>query len=174
VLRGKWLLDTLLGAPPPPPPPNVPDLPEQGEGGRAASVRERLEQHRRSPQCATCHAVIDPLGFALENFDGLGAWRTVDEAGKAVDARGVMPGGAQVEGLAGLRAFLLERREQFAGTVTEKLMAFALGRELRYFDQPTVRAVVRDAARQRYSWSSLILGGVRSPAFLMRTARASD
>ena len=115
VLRGKWLLDTILGAPPPSPPPDVPDLPERGEGGKAASVRQRLERHRSNPSCASCHAVIDPLGFALEHFDGLGAWRSLDEAGRPVDATGVMPGGAKVEGLPGLRALLLERHDQFVG-----------------------------------------------------------
>jgi mono/diheme cytochrome c family protein len=174
VLRGKWLLDTILGAPPPPPPPDVPDLPERGEGGRAVSVRQRLEQHRSSPTCASCHAAIDPLGFALENFDGLGAWRTVDEAGRPVDATGVMPGGEKVEGLAGLRALLLSQREQFVGTVTEKLLAYALGRGLEYYDQPTVRKIVRDAAAEEHRWSALILGVVKSPAFLMRTSRTAE
>ena len=174
VLRGKWLLDTIMGASPPAPPPNVPNLPESGEGGRPASVRERLEQHRQNPVCATCHATIDPPGFALENFDGLGAWRTVDESGKPVDSVATMPTGVRVEGLAGLRALLLGQGEQFAGTVTEKLLAYALGRQVEYFDRPTVRRIVREAAAQEYRWSSLILGIVKSPAFLMRTAQAAD
>jgi mono/diheme cytochrome c family protein len=174
VLRGKWLLDTILGAPPPSPPPNVPPLPERDEQGRTASVRERLEQHRRNPACATCHAIIDPPGFALENFDGLGAWRTADETGNPIDAAATLPGGFEVGGLAGLRALLLDRRAQFAHTVTEKLLAYALGRGLDYHDQPTVRAIVRDAASGDYRWSALIGGVVESPAFLMRTARAVD
>jgi hypothetical protein len=174
VLRGKWLLDTILGAPPPGPPPNVPPLPESGEGGRPVSVRERLEQHRKNPACASCHATIDPPGFALENFDGLGAWRTVDEGGKPIDASGTMPSGVKVEGLSGLRALLLDRPEQFVGTVTEKLLAYALGRQLEYYDQPTVRKIVRDAASEKYRWSLLMLGIVESPAFLMRSARAAD
>jgi mono/diheme cytochrome c family protein len=174
VLRGKWLLDTILGAPPPAPPPNVPDLPERGEGGRPASVRERLQQHRTNPVCATCHATIDPAGFALENFDGLGAWRTVDEAGKPIDATATMPSGVMVQGLPGLRAMLLGQREQFVGTVTEKLMAYALGRQVEYYDRPTVRQIVRDAAAHEYRWSSLILGIVKSPAFLMRRSQAAD
>ncbi len=174
VLRGKWLLDTMLGAPPPAPPPNVPDLPERGEGGKPASVRARLEQHRSNAVCASCHAVIDPLGFALENFDGLGAWRTLDEAGHPVDASGTMPSGVKVEGLAGLRALLLDQREQFVGTVTEKLLAYALGRGLEYYDQPTVRKIVRDRAAGKYRWSSLILGIVESPAFLMRRSHAAN
>ena len=174
VLRGKWLLDTILGAPPPAPPPDVPALPETGEGGRPVSVRERLEQHRNNPVCASCHAAIDPPGFTLENFDGLGGWRTVDEGGEPVDATGMMPSGVRVEGLAGLRALLLEQPEQFVGTVTEKLLAYALGRQLEYYDQPTVRQIVRDAAAEDYRWSSLILGIVESPAFLMRNAQAAD
>ena len=174
VLRGKWLLDSILGAPPPAPPPDVPALPERGEGGRAVSVRDRLEQHRRNPVCASCHAAIDPPGFTLENFDGLGAWRSVDEGGQPIDASGTMPSGVTVEGLSGLRALLLDQPEQFVGTVTEKLLAFALGRQLEYYDQPTVRQIVRDAAADEYRWSSLVLGIVESPAFLMRNAWAAD
>ncbi|MBI2187190.1 MAG: DUF1592 domain-containing protein [Acidobacteria bacterium] len=171
VLRGKWLLDTILGAPPPAPPPNVPDLPETGEGGRPASVRERLQQHRTNPVCATCHATIDPAGFALENFDGLGAWRTVDEGGKPIDPSATMPNGVTVHGLPGLRAMLLGQRESFVGTVTEKMMAYALGRTIEYYDRPTVRAIIRDAAASQYRWSSLILGIVKSPAFVMRRSQ---
>ena len=170
VLRGKWLLDTILGAPPPSPPADVPALPERGEGGRTTSVRERLERHRQAPACATCHASIDPPGFALEQFDGLGAWRTADEFGNPIDATATMPNGRTVAGMAGLRALLLERPEQFAGTVTEKLLSYALGRGLEHVDRPTVRAVVRDAAADDYRWSALIAGIVKSPAFLMRNA----
>ena len=170
VLRGKWLLDTLLGAPPPSPPPDVPALPDRGDGGRPTSVRERLEQHRSSPRCASCHAMIDPPGFALENFDGLGAWRTVDELGNPIDATSVMPNGTRIEGLAGLRAFLLERPERFVSTLTERLLAYAIGRGLDYHDQPAVRAIVDDAAASEFRWSALIVGVVKSPAFLMRTA----
>jgi mono/diheme cytochrome c family protein len=174
VLRGKWLLDTILGAPPPQPPPDVPDLPERGQGGKTVSVRERLEQHRQNPACASCHSTIDPLGFALENYDALGAWRTLDEGGGVVDAAGTMRSGAKVEGLRGLRALLLNKREQFVRTVTEKLVAYAVGRELEYYDQPTVRKVAQDAAPREYRWSSLILGVVRSPAFLMRRSHAAE
>ena len=172
VLRGKWLLDTILGAPPPSPPADVPALPERGEGGRTTSVRERLERHRQAPACATCHASIDPPGFALEQFDGLGAWRTTDEFGNPIDATATMPNGRTVAGMAGLRALLLERPERFAGTVTEKLLSYALGRGLEHVDKPTVRAVVRDAAADDYRWSALIAGIVKSPAFLMRNAAA--
>ena len=172
VLRGKWLLDTILGAPPPSPPADVPALPEKGDGGRTTSVRDRLERHRQAPACATCHASIDPPGFALEQFDGLGAWRTVDEFGNAIDATATMPDGRTVEGMAGLRALLLERPGQFAGTVTGRLLSYALGRGLEHFDKPTVRAVVRDSAANDYRWSALVAGIVKSPAFLMRNAAA--
>ena len=174
VLRGKWLLDTILGAPPPSPPPDVPALPEGEGGGRTTSVRERLERHRQAPACATCHASIDPPGFALEQYDGLGAWRTADEYGNPVDASATLPSGRRVEGMAGLRAWLLERPEQFAGTVTEKLLSYALGRGLAHADRPTVRAVVREAAADDYRWSALVAGVVKSPAFLMRNAAEVD
>ena len=170
VLRGKWLLDTILGAPPPSPPADVPALPERGDGGRTATVRERLERHRQAPACATCHASIDPPGFALEQFDGLGAWRTEDEFGNPIDATATMPDGRTVAGMAGLRALLLERPERFAGTVTEKLLSYALGRSLEHGDRPTVRAIVRDAAAADYRWSALIAGIVKSPPFLQRNA----
>ncbi len=170
VLRGKWLLDTILGAPPPSPPPDVPALPEGAGGGRTTSVRERLERHRQAPACATCHASIDPPGFALEQYDGLGGWRTRDEYGNPIDATATLPSGRRVEGMAGLRAWLLERPDQFAGTVTEKLLSYALGRGLSHADKPTVRAVVRAAAADDYRWSALVSGVVQSPAFLMRNA----
>jgi hypothetical protein len=167
VLRGKWVLNNLLGAPPPPPPPDVPGLPDRGEGGKAASVRERLEQHRRNPLCATCHSQMDPLGFALENFDAIGRWR-VSDAGSPIDSAGSMPGSARFEGPTGLRDLLLDHREQFLGTVTEKMLAYALGRGLHHYDRPVVRSVVRGAAAQDYRWSSLILGVVQSAPFQMR------
>ncbi|MFP6572686.1 MAG: DUF1592 domain-containing protein [Vicinamibacterales bacterium] len=172
VLRGKWLLDTIFGAPAPTPPADVPPLPERGEGGITTSVRDRLERHRQAPACAACHATIDPPGFALENFDGLGAWRTVDEFGNPVDATATMPNGVEVQGMAGLRTLLLQQPEQFAATVTGKLLSYALGRALVYYDKPTVRAIVRDAAADDYRWSSLVLGIVKSPAFLTRNAAA--
>ena len=174
VLRGKWLLDTILGAPPPPPPPDVPALPEGGGGGRTTSVRERLERHRQAPACAACHASIDPPGFALEQYDGLGAWRTADEFGNPIDAVATLPGGRRVDGMAGLRAWLLERPEQFARTVTGKLLSYALGRGLEHHDGPTVRAIVRGAAADDYRWSALVAGIAKSPAFLMRNAAAAD
>jgi hypothetical protein len=135
-------------------------------------MRERLAQHRTNASCNSCHSVIDPLGFSLENFDVVGGWRTIDEAGKPVDASGTTANGEKIDGLAGLRAVLLANPDQFPRTVTEKLMAYALGRRLEYYDEPTVRRIVRDAASKQYCWSSLILGIVESPAFL-GGARAS-
>ena len=174
VLRGKWLLNNIFGLPVPPPPPGVDtNLAENKPGAVPASIRERLAQHRRDPGCASCHSVIDPLGFALENFDAIGGWREKDETGRTVDATGTTAGGAMVEGLAGLRAALLEQPEQFPRTVTEKLMAYALGRRLDYYDRPAVRKIVRDAAANDYRWSSIILGIVKSPTFLSRAAATS-
>ena len=140
-------------------------------GATKLSMRERLAQHRQNPSCNSCHSVIDPLGFALENFDVIGGWRTVDESGKPVDASGATVSGAKIEGLSGLRALLLEQPEQFPRTVTEKLLSYALGRRLEYYDRPAVREIVRDAAAHEYRWSSIILGIVESPAFLMRRQR---
>jgi hypothetical protein len=161
----------MFGLPVPPPPPGVDtNLSENKPGAVPASIRERLAQHRKNPACASCHSAIDPLGFALENFDAIGGWRTIDESGRPVDASGTTMSGATVEGLAGLRALLLEQPEQFPRTVTEKLLAYALGRRLDYYDRPTVRKIVRDAASRDYRWSSLILGIVNSPAFLMGTS----
>jgi hypothetical protein len=172
VLRGKWLLNNIFGLPVPPPPPGVDTNLENKPGAAAASIRERLARHRQSPACSSCHAVMDPLGFALENFDVIGGWRTVDEAGKPVDASGATVGGDTVNGLSGLRALLLADPEQFPRTLTEKLLAYALGRRLEYTDQPAVRQIVRDAASSGYRWSSLVLGIVKSPTFLMRSAPA--
>ena len=174
VLRGKWVLENLLGSPPPPPPPNVPGLPERGEGGKPASVRERLEQHRKNPPCATCHAPMDPLGFALENFDGVGKVRRVTEAGAPVDAKGAFPTGEQFEGLAGLRTFILGHRDAFVETVIEKLLAYALGREIDTHDLPTIRKIEQLAKSTDYQWSAVMLGIVTSSPFQMRTARPAD
>ena len=170
VLRGRWLLEAIFGAPPPGPPPDVPALPERAENDAPASMRERLEVHRRNPACASCHRLIDPPGFMLEHYDAIGRWRTVTETGLPVDAAGTMPNGVTAVGLAGLRGLLLDAPEQFASTLTERLLAYALGREPRHYDRPTVRGIVRDAAADGHSWSSVILGIVESPAFLMRRA----
>jgi len=174
VLRGKWLLDNIFGVTVPPPPPGVDtSFPETKPGAVPPTMRERLAQHRRNPVCSTCHSVIDPPGFALENFDAIGGWRTTDEAGRPVDAKGTTVGGDNIEGLAGLRAYLLDPRDRFPRTVTEKLLAYAVSRRLDYFDRPTVRKIVRDAAATDYRWSSLILGIVKSPAFLMRDSETN-
>jgi hypothetical protein len=171
VLRGKWLLNNIFGTPIPPPPPGVNATLETKPGSVPATMRERLAQHRTSPTCNGCHSVIDPLGFSLENFDVIGGWRTIDEAGKPVDASGMTANGEPVNGLAGLRSLLLSEPDRFPRTVTEKLMAYALGRRLEYYDRPTVRKIVRDAAAKQYRWSSIVLGIVESPAFQMRAAQ---
>ena len=159
VLRGKWVLGNMLGAPPPPPPPDVnTTLADKDASGRPVSVRARLEEHRQNPTCAMCHAQMDPLGFALENFDAMGRWRTVAEGDSEIDASGGLVDGSQFAGPAGLRTILLDRREQFVTTVTEKLLSYALGRRLEAFDQPAVRKIVRDAAAENYRWSSLVRG----------------
>ena len=170
VLRGKWVLDNLLGAPPPPPPADVPALPEKGEGNEPASVRARMEQHRNNPVCASCHSRMDPLGFALENFDGIGKWRVRDEDGAPIDAAAALPEGTTFEGPSALRTLLDSRREQFAATVAAKLLTYALGRGVEYYDRPALRAVVRGAAASDYRWSSVILGIVESVPFQMRRA----
>jgi hypothetical protein len=172
VLRGKWLLNNIFGLPVPPPPPGVDTNLENKPGAAPVSMRERLARHRQNPSCSSCHAVIDPLGFALENFDVIGGWRTVDEAGKPVDASGATVGGDKVDGLSGLRTLLLADPEQFPRTVTEKLMAYGLGRPIEYSDRPAVRKIVRDAAANNYRWSALVVGIVESPAFLKRSMPA--
>ena len=172
VLRGKFLLDNIFGLPVPPPPPDVDTNLENKPGAAPKSIRERLAAHRTSPTCNGCHSALDPLGFALENFDVIGGWRTIDESGQRVDPGGTTAGGRKIDGLQGLRSALLDDAEQFPRTVTEKLMAYALGRRVEYYDRPAVRKIVRDAATQNYRWSALIVGIVKSPSFLMRTSQA--
>jgi hypothetical protein len=172
VIRGKWLMQTILGMGPPAPPANVPALPERGGGDVPVSVRARLEQHRKNPVCATCHAPMDPLGFALENFDGIGMWRTTED-GTPIDTSAMMPNGMRFEGPAGLRKMFTSQPEAFASTVAEKLLAFGLGRALEYYDRPAVRKIVRDSAPGGYRWSSIILGVVNSTPFRMK-ASASE
>lgn len=167
TIRGKWLLENILAAPVPAPPPNVPALEASNNEAKPLSVRQMLETHRKNPVCASCHARMDPLGFSLENFDALGQWRTTD-AGKAIDASGVLLDGAKVEGPAALQRALVAQREQFVRSVTEKLMTYALGRGIEYYDAPAVRGVVRAAAADDYRWSSVILGIVKSAPFQMR------
>jgi mono/diheme cytochrome c family protein len=171
VLRGKWILDNLLGTPPPPPPPNVPALPDDGDGGKAASMRERMEQHRKNPVCASCHSRMDPLGFALENFDGIGKWRTKGEGETAIDTAATLPDGTTFNGPSELRSLLLSRRDEFAATVTTKLLTYALGRGVEYYDLPSVRTIVRESAAGDYRWSSIILGIARSVPFRMSVKR---
>ena len=170
VVRGKWLLENLLGAPPPPPPPNVPALRENGEGGiKPTTVRERIEAHRANPVCASCHAQMDPLGFALENFDAVGKYRTVDaEAKTPIDASGTLIDGQKFDGPAEFRRLLLTRQQDFVRTVTEKLMTYALGRGVEYYDMPVVRQILRDAAARENRWSSIVQGIVTSAPFQHR------
>ncbi len=176
VLRGKWVLEVFLGAPPPPPPPDIPAFEETAEAdeGRFFTVRERLEEHRANPACTSCHAVIDPLGLSLENFDVTGAWRIRDE-GNAVDPVSVMYDGTDLAGPADLREALLRLREVFVRTFTENLMAYALGRRVEYYDMPTIRDIARNAAADDYRISSFVLGVVGSPPFRMaRTDEIAD
>ena len=171
VLRGKWVLENILGSPPPPPPDVVPPFDEEAGAAKPKSVRERMEQHRRNPACASCHRMIDPAGLALENFDAIGGWRTRDGGtrGAPVDASGQLIDGTQINGVVELRAALLREPETFVRTMTEKLMTYALGRGLTATDMPAVRTVVRDSARGQYRFSSVILEIVRSVPFQMRT-----
>jgi mono/diheme cytochrome c family protein len=171
VLRGKYVLGNLLGAPPPPPPPNVPALKtESANSGKALTMREATVQHRSNATCATCHARMDPIGFALDNFDAVGHWRTVGEGGVAIDPVGVLPDGTEFRGVVGLRENILSQPESLVRTIAENLLMYALGRTLEYYDAPVVRAVVRDSARDGYRFSSLVLGIVKSASFQMRSA----
>ena len=167
VLRGKWILETLLGAPPPPPPPNVPPLEENQPGAVPTSLRERMGRHRENPVCAGCHASMDPLGFALENFDAIGRWRDTD-GGVPIDTATTLTDGAVITGPAGFREYLLNRSDDVLRTLTEKLLAYALGRELHYYDLPTVRQIVRDSGGNEARWTPVILGVVKSMPFQMR------
>ena len=167
VLRGKWVLENLLGTPPPLPPPDVPAL-EETSDGRALSMREAMEQHRANPVCASCHKLMDPPGFALEQFDAVGKYRTRSEANTAIDASGVLPDGTAFEGAAGLRAALMQRPHLFVTTLTEKLMTYGLGRGVEHYDAPAIRAIAREAGQTGHRFSSLVLGIVRSAPFQMR------
>ena len=168
VVRGKWILENLIGTPPPPAPAEVPAFPED-DPRAPQTVRARMERHRASPACASCHKVMDPLGLALENFDAVGKWRE-QEAGVRIDASGMLSDGTQVDGVAAMRNALLARPEVLVGTITEKLLTYALGRGLEHYDQPAVRDIVRAAGRDEYRFSSLVLAIVRSVPFQMRTA----
>ena len=167
TLRGAWILENLLGSPPPPPPPNVPTLEEKSASQARTVPAERLAEHRANRACAACHDLIDPLGFALENFDAVGRWRTLDE-GRPIDSHGRLPSGEEVAGVDDLEAAILARPEQFVGTAAEKLLTFALGRGVEYDDGPAIRAMVRHAAENDYRFSSLVEGLVLSAPFRMR------
>ena len=171
VVRGKWVLDNLLGAPPPPMPANVPPLNESNRReGRVVTMRERMDEHRTNPVCAGCHQIMDPIGFSLENFDAVGTWRGREggTGGTPIDASGQLLDGTKVNGPVELRKALLKQPEIFVGTVTEKLMIYALGRGLAAYDMPVARGIVRGAGRNNYRFSSIILGIVKSPPFQMR------
>jgi hypothetical protein len=174
VQRGKWVLENLLGTPPPPPPPNVPSLDPHGKDGKL-SMRQAMEQHRANPVCASCHSRMDPIGFALENFDGVGAWRDKDkDNGTPIDASGKLPDGAEFNGPVGLKNLLLnQHRDDFISTFTQKLFTYALGRGVESSDLPAVRAIMRDAAKQEDTIPALIDSIVRSPQFQMRRNRSS-
>ena len=172
VLRGKWILENLLGTPPALPPPDVPALEETTEAGEALSMREATERHRANPVCASCHQLMDPPGFALEQFDAVGRFRTRTAADTPIDATGELPDGTRFDGAAGLREALVRAPERFVGTLTEKLLTYALGRGLEHYDAPAVRAIGRNAAGDGYRFSSLVVGIVRSAPFRLRKAES--
>ncbi|MBS1834680.1 MAG: DUF1592 domain-containing protein [Acidobacteria bacterium] len=168
VVRGKWIMENLLGAAPPPPPPDIPVLTEKrSTAGANLTMRERISEHRKNPACSGCHNLIDPVGFTLENYDGVGRWRTTEDA-RPIDATGGLPDGSKFEGVAGLQQAILARPELFVQTFTEKLLTYGLGRGVEYYDQPAVRKIARGAKQDNYRFSSFILGIVHSTPFQMR------
>ena len=167
VERGKWILTNVLGVPPQPPPPNIPPLPENGADGKVVSLRERMERHRANAVCAGCHRVMDPIGFSMENFDGIGRWRTRED-GQSIDVSGTLFTGAKLDGIAGLRRAISERPEVFVGVLTERMLTYAVGRGLEHYDMPAVRKIVHDARASNYRFSSIVLGVVRSVPFRMK------
>ncbi len=170
VQRGKWILENLLGAPPPPPPPDVPALKPHGSDGKL-TLRQAMEQHRANPTCAVCHSRMDPIGFALENYNGIGKWRVLDDTGAKIDSSGTLPGGATFTGPAGLTKLLLsDKKTDFVTTFARKLMTYSLGRGVESYDEPVIRSITRDAARDDYRMSSMIMGIVHSAPFQMRRA----
>jgi len=172
TIRGKWVLLQILGTPPPPPPPNVPSL-KNDETVKNLTMRQRMELHRSNPTCAACHKLMDPIGFALDNFDGIGQWRVNMGAGTPdIDPSGVLPDGTQFQGPAGLREVLASKQDMFVETFTEALLTYALGRGVEEYDRPVLRQITREAALDNYRWSDIILGIVNSTPFQMR--RSSD
>jgi mono/diheme cytochrome c family protein len=172
TIRGKWVLEQLLGTPPPPPPPNVPSLKDDAST-KTMTMRQRMEQHRANPACAVCHRMMDPLGFSLENFDGLGRWRDSTGPGTGpIDSSGILPDGTKFDGPGGLREVLLSKRDLFVETFTERLLTYALGRGVEQYDRPVIRKITREAAADDQRWSAIILGIVKSAPFQMR--RVSD
>jgi hypothetical protein len=167
VVRGKWILENILGTPAPPPIADVPPLADTKGAERPTTLRARMEAHRANPSCASCHRIMDPLGFALENFDAVGAWR-VRDGGAPIDASGQLVDGSAVNGVVALREALLARSSLFVTTLTEKLLTYALGRGLQHYDMPVVRAIVRDVEPQHYRFSSLVMAIVKSAPFQMR------
>jgi hypothetical protein len=170
VIRGKWILSNILGIPPPPPPPTVPALKENAGIGKVVSMRQRMAEHRANPACSGCHQLMDPIGFALENYDAVGRWRDA-EGGKPIDASGGLPDGSKFEGASGLQRALLSRPEVFTTTFTAKLLTYALGRGVEYYDAPSVRAIVRQAQANDFRFSSFIVGIAGSTPFQMRRSQ---
>lgn len=174
VVRGKWVLENLLSSAPPPPPPNIPALKtESNKTGKTLTMREAMVAHRANPACASCHSRMDPIGFATEKFDAVGHWRDVDN-GHVIDTSGVFPDGTKFDGMSGMKKTLLLHPEEFVGTVAERLLMYAVGRNVQYFDRPALRSIVRDAARDNYTFGSLVLGVVNSAPFQMREAAVSS
>ena len=173
VQRGKWILENLLGTPPPPPPPDIPELKPHAEDGKALTMRQQLEQHRSNPTCASCHSRMDPIGFALENYDAIGKWRDKD-GDSEIDTSGKLPDGKTFAGPAGLKQLLLASyRDDFVTTVSEKLLTYATGRGLEAYDLPSVRAIMKKAAAEDYRLSALITAVVESKPFQMRRTPGS-
>jgi hypothetical protein len=169
VVRGKWVLQNVLGAPPPEPPPDVPNLQENGDlVTKVKTLRQRLEAHRANAVCASCHKLMDPIGFALESFDAVGKYRTVDENYEPIDNSGVYADGSRIDGLPGLRQVLVSHSDQYLVNMTRTLMTYALGRGVEYYDMPTVRAILRAGAPQQHRFSAIVLGIVKSAPFQMR------
>jgi hypothetical protein len=174
-LRGAWILERITGTPPHAPPANVDSLKENKAGEQAHTIRELMAQHRSKPSCFACHGVLDPLGLSLENFDAVGVWRDKDRfAGTPIDASGELPDGTKLNGPVDLRNALMQTPDQFVQTLTAKLMTYATGRTVEYYDMPTIRKIVRDTARDDYRFSSLVMHIINSDAFQMRRVPKGD